>query len=480
MPVALGAWLAWGLLLDCAKSSQPLTIAAETQHIDFFRFTDAQHGVFRSHYDVVFLMAEHRDQPGQLRLSDEKGALEAITSFMQQGGGLFATGDHEDIGAGMCANIPRVRYMRHWKLAETPSSAGTDRLSTLIPGRGDVAGSNDRYEVSDVSDRFPQTRYVNFLTRAAAPPFIGVQRLAHPVLQVGASRAIEVFPDHPNEGECVIPEKLDTTLPGAEREWPHLLGGQDVLGPEMVALSMSHGNAIQIPVRQAVAPRSFIAIAAYDGQRCGVGRVVTDSSYFHFVNTAIGPDSKIEGRDRSDIQQYYTNLATWLMPREARRMQRHFWLACELQRGASFHELSLQSDAKLDGPRALELGALVHAALLQRSTAASVCGLMEDALEDAIGSELKRDLEALGSTFGAVSARNVALAALAALTLATAKRFNDLALHEEHVAPEKAFAGTEKASAAAARAYLANLRGGLLRAGALLDAIGHRSEERGS
>jgi hypothetical protein len=42
----------------------------------------------------------------------------------EQGGGLFATGDHEDLGAGMCARIPRVRSMRYWKLDDTPSSGG--------------------------------------------------------------------------------------------------------------------------------------------------------------------------------------------------------------------------------------------------------------------------------------------------------------------------------------------------------------------
>jgi hypothetical protein len=247
---------------------------------------------------------------------------------------------------------------------------------------------------------------------------------------------------------------------------------------------MSHGNAISrtndVPVRLAVTPRSFIAIAAYDGQRCGVGRVVTDSSYFHFVNMATSPvSSKIEGRDRNDIQQYYTNLATWLMPKDLRCLRRHAWLLGELNANPSFHELPSRLDTKLDAPRLLELGALVQHALLARHSAATVHELAEDTLEDAIGLDSKRELATFGAAFGVASARNTALAALGALTVATAQHFNALAL-QDHVDLDfdLAFAGTEKASAAAARLYLAPLRSRLARLAELLDTISRSGDER--
>ena len=51
--------------------------------------------------------------PGEAgRLSDSE--LARITEFMQAGGGVFAVGDHDGLGAGMCGFIPRVRYMRKW------------------------------------------------------------------------------------------------------------------------------------------------------------------------------------------------------------------------------------------------------------------------------------------------------------------------------------------------------------------------------
>jgi hypothetical protein len=458
---------------------QTLRFDPERQHVDNFRFTDPKHGVSRSNYDVVFLIANNTvGDEKELQLRDEPGALEAITSFMQKGGGLFATGDHAELGAGMCLDVPRVRSMRHWKLGDTPSAGGTDRLSTLVPGRGDVAGSNDVYELSDQSDPFPQTLYVNFTTRAARPPYAGVRRLAHPVLQVGATRAIEVFPDHPNEGECVIPTDLETRLPDGEREWPLELGDLPAVSPELVALSMSHGNGTAatctVPVRLALAPRSFIAIAAYDGHRCGVGRVVTDSSYHHFVNDNVRPGTaEISGRDLTDIERYFTNLATWLLPRDWRRRQRQPWLIRELTRGSLFHEFPAGLRAKLDAARAHELGALLQEALLGRYNAADVHELMDDALEDAIGLAAKRKLEALGDGFGRLSASDAALSALGAFALAVAQRFNELAREAEvDVDVERAFAGTEKAGAAGAKLYLASARGPLRQLGELLDAIG--------
>lgn len=40
--------------------------------------------------------------------------LKALTQFMDQGGGVFATGDHQHLGQPMCAEVPRVRSMRRW------------------------------------------------------------------------------------------------------------------------------------------------------------------------------------------------------------------------------------------------------------------------------------------------------------------------------------------------------------------------------
>ena len=46
--------------------------------------------------------------------------LLALTEFMNQGGGVFATGDHADLGAPLCGRVPRVRTMRKWYLNGNP------------------------------------------------------------------------------------------------------------------------------------------------------------------------------------------------------------------------------------------------------------------------------------------------------------------------------------------------------------------------
>src|SRR6185436_12595942 len=71
-----------------------------------FRF-DAQD---LSSYDQIWMFAVQRSDG--LLLTDNE--LKVIAQFMDGGGGVFATGDHEDLGVAMCGRIPRVRSMRKW------------------------------------------------------------------------------------------------------------------------------------------------------------------------------------------------------------------------------------------------------------------------------------------------------------------------------------------------------------------------------
>jgi hypothetical protein len=38
----------------------------------------------------------------------------AVAQFMENGGGFFATGDHQNLGGTLCSQLPRVRSMRRW------------------------------------------------------------------------------------------------------------------------------------------------------------------------------------------------------------------------------------------------------------------------------------------------------------------------------------------------------------------------------
>jgi hypothetical protein len=433
------------------------TLDTTTQHISNFQFTDAAHGLLKSRYDVVFLLAITTE--GGAGLAQEPGAQAAIVNFMQQGGGLFATGDHEDLGAAMCMTIPRVQGMRRWAAADTPSGGGIDRLTTTAPG------TNDVFEFADQSDALPQRLYVNFRTSFG----VGV---AHPVLQVpGAApaRAIEVFPDHPHEGECRVPAVLTGKLPdGVTDEWPMATGSTQRVVPEAIALTVSEGNAF--PGKAAVAPRSFIPVCAYDGQQAEVGRVVTDSTWHHFVNVNL---VGLAGRNLTDVHQYYRNLASWLMPKHVRRCWRYPVLIRELVRYPLFEEIRLEPVEKFDGPALHALGEKVEDALQRRFTRADVAAMVDDALDEMLDARSRKLLDGFHGRYGEVSSRDTGLAALGALTLATGN--TALQLQEKGEDVKDAMELFDEAAAKALRLgiqrYLGDAREGLRKLDEVIGAV---------
>ena len=77
-----------------------------------------------SYYDQIWLFGSESEKdkdgrPNQFTLSDSERTQ--LAKFMNDGGGVFATGDHLDLGAALCGRVPRVRNMRKWFLAAFPS-----------------------------------------------------------------------------------------------------------------------------------------------------------------------------------------------------------------------------------------------------------------------------------------------------------------------------------------------------------------------
>ena len=247
-----------------------------------------------------------------------------IARFMEAGGGVFATGDHEDLGAGMSGALPRVRAMRFWASTETPDVRDNTRLTTNLPG------SDRRYEFADQADAHPQRLYANFAVGSdvpvLAPPVPTSARNPHPLVRMSDGSALDVYPDHPHEGECRLPDDLTTTfdLDGEARaEWPGN-GPFVAFGPRprAVAYTMSAGNGFDGSggPKTAVTPRSFISIAAYNGHVAGVGRVVTDATWHHYVNINLDGmrPGEVPNPDMRRIERFWSNLVTWLMPRRVR------------------------------------------------------------------------------------------------------------------------------------------------------------------
>lgn len=386
-----------------------LSYNAVNKHISNYHFTDGSHGLLKSRYDVVFILSTNSAN-GSL-LASEAGALDRIVDFMQAGGGLFCTGDHYRIGAGMCADIPRVNKMRKWWTG-VPTGGGRDRHTTNGPG------ANDIYENIDQSDEFPQRLFPNYRSIAGGfddgVPTVGA---AHPILQLpGEARSIEVLPDHPHEGECLVPTSAAGSLPNGSPEWPN------GLLPEMVGLIMSHGDGV--PGKEAVEPKAFVAATAYNGHDEDIGRVVTDSTWHHFVNMNIKPSmTGMAGRNLTDIQQYYVNLADWLMPKNVRWCLRYPWILSAVTELSLLEELPEATLSKLSTSALQGVGIDLKSALLKRHTKAQVADLMHDIMEHAVGAKM---LAALRDDDGKDTFEETELIALGAFTMATIERFNTL------------------------------------------------------
>jgi len=196
---------------------------------------------------------------------------------MQDGGGVFATGDHSVLGQRIGGQLPRVKRMRYWDQPDVPTPNMPDRLTTNHPG------ADNQYSFGDQSDATPQRLYPKYYYDPLTPNNFALSK-PHYLLQHPTKLIIEVFPDHPHEGECVEPSSLTTTFSldgNTLDEFPESVPGTRP-APEIIAKSMSAGGGFT--GKHPVSPREFGAICAYDGHDADVGRIVTDATWHHFIN----------------------------------------------------------------------------------------------------------------------------------------------------------------------------------------------------
>lgn len=341
--------------------------AADTHyapHYENFRFDTPPAGFDLSTYDQVWFFG-FNSSAGQL--TDPE--LDVLFEWMDQGGGVFATGDHETLGAALCSKIPRVRSMRKWTTAQgVPPAGSVSRHDTLLKGHAYANTSSgtqegDRYTFDDESDDLPMKIRPRWYAAYGKPwqpawPWSKGRR-PHPIL-CGRKGIINVLPDHPHEGEVVVPTVLTDTLQfngGHEaREYPDL--GGSPLKPEIIAwarVQADHGNHPD-DFKGAANPKEFGAIGAYDGHKVDVGRVVTDSTWHHWFDVNLTgrmyfgtadpggiDDSMGESTDTrklsgfndtpqgraalAQIRNYFRNVAIWLSPPAKIRCMalRAFW-----------------------------------------------------------------------------------------------------------------------------------------------------------
>jgi hypothetical protein len=249
---------------------------------------------------------------------------------------VFATGDHGFLGNALCGAIPRVRNMRYW--ADFPSSDNNqNQVSMTGPRRNDTnqPGHDVADSFSDQSDDVPQP--LDLLLYSTYAGFLRTARYPHPVM-CGRMGRINVFPDHPHEGEVRAPADATLSFGGAD-EYPLDSGGTRIV-PEVVAWGrVAAGNTTRGGGKTPTIAHNIGVVSAYDGHRAGgKGRVVCDSTWHHFVNVNLigvlegggfdefsNPDEHASKHDGflsspsgldalAKIKNYYTNVGVWISP----------------------------------------------------------------------------------------------------------------------------------------------------------------------
>ncbi|UUX94113.1 hypothetical protein [Aquabacterium sp. J223] len=281
-----------------------------------FNFATAATPVTTANYDQVWLF-------GFSGANINAQEQQALAQFMQNGGGVFATGDHESIGSGMGTQLPRVRSMRNWS---SVPMVNPERHDTVIN-----AGADAIKQFSDQADPIAQPLYPVYFSNGG-PDNAATSWSPHPVLR-HPSGAVDALPDHPHESECFAPTPVAGNFAGVE-EWPAPVGGGARIPAVVVGVTMSAGRFITDTLKPPVRPHSFGAISAYDGDAARVGRIVCDATWHHFVNVNLNgagatPDTLNNPRqglyfngnptpEYQKIQRYFLNTVRWLAPRNRR------------------------------------------------------------------------------------------------------------------------------------------------------------------
>jgi hypothetical protein len=260
------------------------------------------------------------NQPGALPLSNNE--LEALARWMnEKQGGLFATGDHDYLGASMCHRIPRVGTMRKWTNADgVPPIGGLDRIDTnrpATPGQADIAGSPDVMPFDNQSDTVPQKIEWVAWQQHQHGHFL-VHKRPHPVLCHPTLGPIDVMPDHPHEGCMFRENEIDLAAAYSFNGYsgPEYPGsGSSQPRPRIIAW----GNTLPDPPynhQKGDSPaKHFPMISVYDGHIADVGRVASDSTWHHHLDINIHDlELAADPTAWQKISRYFINLAVWLAP----------------------------------------------------------------------------------------------------------------------------------------------------------------------
>jgi hypothetical protein len=316
-------------------------------------------------YDQVWffgqLYANYRTEDPDYGNADSEltdAEVSALRSWMDAGGGVLMTGDHSNdasyrdselvdaslagkilnLGRAIGYRVPRAGSMRVWV-----GEPGAFSPHYVV----DTANDPDMSAMPKQEDGIPQDIRVAQMAQRVyisikQPPFVGDSVVFfddHPLFKARSTPdfprpLIDILPDHTHEGAIAIPEALDPS------EWPSR--GNVQPKPHVAAWGtnwyyrltgqISATWGIDKPVR--LYPEIPL-VAAYDGARVGVGRIVSHTTWHHFVNVNLVGFRNADGTPGTMLErmaEYYANLAIWLSPKKKRSA-----LSFDLIRWAAAH-----------------------------------------------------------------------------------------------------------------------------------------------
>jgi hypothetical protein len=278
-------------------------------------------------------------------------------------GGVFATGDHDDLGAALARQIPRAGTMRRWTTAQqVPPGATEGRIDTNRPE--DASQGPPQFDMipgSAQGDAVPQP--IEWVTWMRNGGILG-WRAPHPILCHPRHGPIDVMPDHPHEGMCFdtatanfevdVSNTVEYPSVGSVRPLPKVIAyGHTLADPPYHQAKRSTHPGTPMPAKR------FPMISVYDGQQIGIGRVVVDSTWHHWMGMNInGIEAAATATGASahaianweKIRTYFVNIAVWLATAHQRRCMNRWFLTAahfsyvgfeELRPKASIYELGL-------------------------------------------------------------------------------------------------------------------------------------------
>lgn len=233
--------------------------------------------------------------------------IAAIGERMEAGVGVFATGDHEDIGSGLCAAIPRVGNMRVWRGAQAPRQ---------LPPRS--YDSTFRSAQRDIVDPDPQAKlckdFDQLDDRDATPKPIWVFHRAdgrpHELMQLPLrgvqSGRIRFLPNHRHEGLLFDLHERADPAERAALEAEYQVGAI----PRIVARSVR--SVFDTVHGQPVDCASYPVVSAYEApEASGRGNIVVESTFHHWADS-----NALRLRFSPawlHVEQYAINVANWLL-----------------------------------------------------------------------------------------------------------------------------------------------------------------------